>query len=115
MVQCDMTDIYVLGSMTKIIEDRIGIIYSVSPDTRAIVHKIGNCSKVKEVWDTRQEQYKYMEKLLGDLDVRYCFIEFPATTEISELHAVGSLEHFMLKNNIHPLRKERLPFERQAT
>ena len=107
-------DIYVLDGMTKIIEGKVGIIYSISPDTPAIIHKIGNYSKVREIWDKRREQYKHMERLLGDFEEVYCFLELPTTSDVSELHNSNFFERFMLENNIHPLRTESLSFDRQA-
>lgn len=107
-----MRDIYVLDGMTKIVENRVGIIYSVSPITRAIVHKIGNYSKVKEVWDKRRAQYTGMEKILASMEEQYHLLQLPTTPEVSELHYSNYFENFMLKNNIHPIRTERLLFER---
>jgi hypothetical protein len=109
-----MTDIYVLDGMTKIIEDKVGIIYAISLDTPAIVHKIGNYSKVKKVWEKRREQYKQLEDTLRDFGQQYHFLQLPTTPEVSELHNSNFLESFMLENNIHPLRTEKLPFEQQA-
>ncbi len=110
-----MTDIYVLDGITKIVEDSVGIIYSVSPTTKAIVHKIGNYSKVKEIWEKRQAQYTGMEKILISIGEKYHFLQLPVTPEVSKLHYSNRFEDFMLENNIHPLRIERLSFERQAT
>lgn len=105
-----MTDIYVLDGITKIIEDKVGIIYSVSPTTRAIVHKIGNYSKVNEVWEKRRAQYTGMEKILVTMEERYYFLQLPTTSEVSELHCSNRFENFMIENNIHPLRIEKLSF-----
>lgn len=105
-----MTDIYVLDGMTKITEDSVGIIYSVSPTTKAIIHKIGNYSKVKEVWEKRQAQYTGMEKILANMEERYHFLQLPTTSEVSELHYSNRFENFMIEHNIHPLRTEKLSF-----
>lgn len=104
------SDIYVLDGMTKIIENSVGIIYSVSPTTRAMVHKIGNYSKIKEVWDKRQAQYTGMEKILENMGEQYHFLQLPTTPEVSKLHYSNRFENFILENNIHPIRTERLQF-----
>lgn len=105
-----MTDIYVLDGMTKIVEDSVGIIYSVSPTTKAIVHKIGNYSKIKEVWEMKRAQYRGMEQILASMGEQYHLLEVPATQEVSEFHYSNRFENFMIENNIHPIRTEKLSF-----
>lgn len=99
----------ILDNTLEVIEEKIGIIYSVSPGTEAMLHKIGNLSQVRKVWDKSRPRYKLIEKTLSDLEEHFYLLELPVESnkdEILHLHNVSFLERFLIRNSIHPLRKE---------